>query len=320
MNVSSLLILKHGALGDMLKAFGACRFLREFYPAAEITLLTTPPYKSLSLQTGYFNRIVLDSRSWNVWQSFLMLKSLARQNFDLVIDFQNSRRTNRYYKIWRLLSTTPWCGTAKDCDYSLPMSLKNEVHIYDRFAKQLQLLGLNAVEQKVLPTLEWIADNPHLQYPPVPYALLIPGSSPVSLEKRWPVESYAQIALYLSQQGITPIVVGGTEEQELARKIQNMCPLAWDMTTKTSLVDLGNLAKKARVIIGNDTGPLYLASASAQPTIVLWSAHSNPFIHAPRGKNVIVLQQDDLRYLSLEKVQRALQPYLTSRNVYTSPF
>jgi ADP-heptose:LPS heptosyltransferase len=311
-NVKSLLIIKHGALGDIIKALGVCRVLRRYYPKAQITLLTSQPYASICRETGYFDQILMDPRSWNLLTTVLILKALARHKYDFVIDFQNSRRTNRYFKIWQMLSDSPWCGTAKKCQYPIDMALKEQVHIYDRFYYQLQLLGIDVDRESMAPTLEWLPSTPVLHLNSSKYVILIPGSSSVALNKRWPVESYTQIAIYLAHHGIIPVIIGGEEEKRLATLIMKGCPQACDLTQQTSLIDIGNLAKDAIAIIGNDTGPTYFTSAAGKPTIVLWSDYSNPLIHAPRGEHITVLQQNCLADLSVERVIDVLKPLLHS--------
>lgn len=309
-SIKSLLVIKHGALGDIIKALGAFRIFRQHFPQAHITLLTTRPYQLICEATGYFDQIVCDPRSWNILTTFSILKSLSRDNYDFVIDLQNSKRTNRYFKIWRILNDSPWCGTAPRCQYPIPMALKEQVHIYDRFYTQMNLLGMIVDQQSMAPSLEWLGSKgksiPNFDKS----VILIPGSSPVALQKRWPVAFYAQVAIYLAKQGITPVIVGGDEERELADLIQQQCPQACDMTKKTSLLDIGHLAKDAIAIIGNDTGPTYFASAAGKPTIVLWSNYSNPRVHAPRGENVKVLQQDCLVDLPVTRVIESLKGIL----------
>jgi ADP-heptose:LPS heptosyltransferase len=309
-SIKRVLVIKHGALGDIIKALGAFRVLRQYFPQAQITLLTTRPYQSICAATGYFDQIVCDTRSWNILTTFSILRSFSRDNYDFVIDLQSSKRTNRYFNIWRMLSDSPWCGTAPRCQYPIPMALKEQVHIYDRFYTQMKLLGMRVDQQSIAPSIEWLGPKESSVPNFDKSVILIPGSSPVALQKRWPVAFYAQVAIYLAEQGITPVIVGGDEESALAEFIQQQCPQACDMTKKTSLLDIGHLAKDAIAVIGNDTGPTYFASAAGKPTIVLWSSYSNPEVHAPRGKHVTILQQDCLDDLPVTRVKESLKDIL----------
>ncbi len=81
--------------------------------------------------------------------------------------------------------------------------------------------------------------------------------------------------------GLTPVVVG--TEADLAATIRAACPQAVDLTGRTQLADLFAVAARARLAIGNDTGPMHIAAAAGCPCIVLFSGDSDPALTAPRG-------------------------------------
>ena len=58
----NILIVKLGALGDFIQALGPMKAIREHHPLAQITLLTTQPYKELAYQSGYVDTIWIDER------------------------------------------------------------------------------------------------------------------------------------------------------------------------------------------------------------------------------------------------------------------
>jgi ADP-heptose:LPS heptosyltransferase len=61
--------------------------------------------------------------------------------------------------------------------------------------------------------------------------------------------------------------------------------------------------------VGNDTGPVHLAAAVGCPSIVLFSADSDPALTAPRagtGGRVVVLREERLADLKVERVVAAL--------------
>ena len=62
------------------------------------------------------------------------------------------------------------------------------------------------------------------------------------------------------------------------------------------------LARGANVAIGNDTGPMHLIASTGCPSILLFSKHSNPNRHAPKGKHVTIIQEDNLENLNPEKI------------------
>ena len=80
-------------------------------------------------------------------------------------------------------------------------------------------------------------------------------------------------------------MIGGPQEQALgrdhqARGAEPWC--AWDRTHQPR-PDLASLGAKATLMVGNDTGPTYLAAFAGAPSVVLFSSDSDPALCAPRG-------------------------------------
>jgi ADP-heptose:LPS heptosyltransferase len=74
---------------------------------------------------------------------------------------------------------------------------------------------------------------------------------------------------------------------------------------------LAALGAEAAVVIGNDTGPTYLAAFAGAPSVVLFSSDSDPALCAPRSARVTVLQRDDLADLSADEVTKAVSRLLS---------
>jgi ADP-heptose:LPS heptosyltransferase len=77
----------------------------------------------------------------------------------------------------------------------------------------------------------------------------------------------------------------------------------------TELLDIAALAGRAVAAVGNDTGPMHLLAAGQCPSVVLFSAESDPALCAPRGR-VTLVRRDDLAALPVAEVTAALAPYL----------
>ena len=97
----SLLVIKHGALGDIVQGFGAFASLRHGHPTAHISLLTTPAFAELAGMMPWFDQVLVDRRAsvMNIAESFYM-RSLLRQPWDIIVDLQCSRRTARYFQLF----------------------------------------------------------------------------------------------------------------------------------------------------------------------------------------------------------------------------
>jgi ADP-heptose:LPS heptosyltransferase len=112
---------------------------------------------------------------------------------------------------------------------------------------------------------EWIAS---LRQPHAP-ALINPGAGWPS--KIWPTDRFAAVARELDRRGVPSIVVwGGDAERDAASRIVAGSSGAAIMAPPTTLQDLGELCRLARVFISSDTGPLHLAAAVGTPCVGLF--------------------------------------------------
>ncbi len=142
-----------------------------------------------------------------------------------------------------------------------------------------------------------------------PYILLVPGSAPNRPEKRWPAAHYGALAQALVKQGIQPVILGTKAEEKQSAIITALCPEALNLVEQTSLAQIVQLTKKSKAAIGNDTGPMHLIGATGNPCLVLFSKHSTPVRHAPKGENVQILQENALENLSVQTVLNALNNF-----------
>jgi len=89
-----LLVIKHGALGDIIQGIDAYASLRAGYPQAHIVVLTTPPFAGLFAAMPWFDEVVIDHRAavGNLRQMF-RIRTLLRRGWSQVVDLQCSNRT-----------------------------------------------------------------------------------------------------------------------------------------------------------------------------------------------------------------------------------
>ncbi len=272
--MTRILVIRLGALGDFVLSFAAFAAIRAHHRDAEITLLTTAPFASLAEAAPWFDRVMIDRKP--AWWDLPALWRLSRQlrGFAMVYDLQTSGRSSRYF---RLAGRPPWSGIARGCAYPHADPARETTHTLERQRDQLAVAGITAFPT---PDLAWLGNA---ATPTQPYALLVPGAAAHRPEKRWPVQRYAELAGVLAARGITPMVIGAAAERPLAAAIQAACPAARDLTGQTSIPDIHALAARARIAIGNDTGPMHLAAAAGCPCVVLFSGASDPALSAPRG-------------------------------------
>jgi ADP-heptose:LPS heptosyltransferase len=158
------------------------------------------------------------------------------------------------------------------------------------------------------------------------YAVLQPEAR--TAEMRWPIEKYGEIARWLRRkQGVTSVVNVSAATAE-AEKIR--AQLAGDAVIPSTLplADLIALISRARIFIGNDSGPVHLAAAAGTPAVVMygptnpaqWHPWQSPHrvvttgaeFRAIRGdKTVPVREPRSIAAISVDEVRAACEELLT---------
>ncbi len=314
--LARILVIKLGALGDFVQALAAMQHIRAAHPDAHITLLTTPPFEALARASPYFNDVESDGRPDGIGETIEMIRRLRRARYDRVYDLQTSSRSNLYFHLLQPFAPE-WSGVALGCALPHRNRERGKMHTLERQAEQLRDAGIWP-DAPVTPgsappaDLSWILDSrSHAAARPMnptsagrPYVLLVPGASAHRPEKRWPVESFADLGDLLRKRGLDVLIIGGMPESALARAIQRKVQ-ARDLTGRTDFAQIAALAARATLAVGNDTGPMHLIAAAGAPTLVLFSAASDPMLCGPRG-HVAVMQSPNLDDLAVSDVVSAV--------------
>jgi len=106
---------------------------------------------------------------------------------------------------------------------------------------------------------------------------------------------------------VAGFLLGVAAEGPLTGRIRELCPAAIDIAGRTGFADIAALARNAACALGNDTGPMHLIAATGCPSVVLFSAESDPALCAPRGPRVTALRRDPLAGLDPGDVLGALR-------------
>lgn len=99
-----------------------------------------------------------------------------------------------------------------------------------------------------------------------PMALIFPGS--VWATKRWTEQGFADVAKALK--GYQVLLMGAGNEVALAEKIAAQIPGAKSLAGKTDLFESAMILARAKLMIGNDSASIHLASAAGTPLITIF--------------------------------------------------
>jgi lipopolysaccharide heptosyltransferase II len=221
---------------------------------------------------------------------------MRRQRFDCVLDLQSLARSG--FVAWlaqadRVIGLAdPREGAPMFYDQALPRPSPT-THAVDWYLQAVRALGL-----QVDYNFTWLPIRPAVaaavqakwQMAGRRWVLLQPGAR--WHNKRWPIDSYAQVARELGKADpdLHFAVLGSEEERELGAHIFNAWPKrTTDLTGQLSLPELIEWLRVSALLITNDSGPMHLAAAVGTPIVALFGPTS-PQRTGPYGQAEHVLQ------------------------------
>ena len=169
MKTDKLLIIKHGSIGDIFMSLDSVKAISQEY--SYITLLSTDSGHKIFEFYKYNFKKICDNRD-GIFKSFKIIKLIIEQNFDIVVDLQNSQRTSIYFLILKIFTKSILNSTSifaskrylkNNFDELVSLSLKKQIKVIgifgnEKFHNKLQ----RSIQRKII---------------------LVPGSSKVGRKK-----------------------------------------------------------------------------------------------------------------------------------------
>ncbi|MGI9392121.1 MAG: glycosyltransferase family 9 protein [Parvibaculales bacterium] len=284
--MKKILIIKHGAFGDMMSVQEIMRGIRNKEKTAKITLLTTPRFAPLMKSCPWINEIWQDPRPprWQFWKMSALKHKLQKAAFTKVYDLQTQPRSRHYCR---------WLKNAPKGAYSIATQIK---------------------ENQITPTknaLDWmsadittIMKNANIREG---YILLFPGSSSRHPQKRWPY--YADLAKILQKQGREVAIIAGPDEMDLCKKIPAPLFLT-DKNAPVTFPQMASLIRKAGFLIANDSGASHLAAyCSEVKGLILFGGHAEAK-KTGLDKRFSIIEKQSINNISVAEVMNSIQTSL----------
>ena len=319
MNITNerILIVRLGAIGDVIRTLPALRALRVNLPKAFIAWVVEDRAASLLLNHPDLDEVfVLPRKDWQrsplslgtLKQVRAFFLKLRARRFGYVLDFQG---------LFKSGLVSYFSGGQIRIGYGRPFSKEGNRffstrHVFlpteniNRVEKNLLLvksLGLTIEDHApIIPISaqdEAVADSivgTGLQEQPRLRVVIHPGSSPQTPYKRWDYRRYAQLADNIIRQFEAKVFfTAGKDELQLLRKIIDlMGESEWVVCDTKTLTELAAVIRKCDVYVGNDTAPMHLAAFVGTPVIALFGP-TDPTENSPFGKGPsIVIRKDVL--------------------------
>lgn len=292
-----ILLIKTVAIGDLVVALPSFKAIRDAFPSAHITLLTTPRVRQVVEDSPFFDEIIYFDPLGQKKESGLI--SIARKvraaGFDIVIDFEH------YYRFTTLLAyfskapmrvgfDLPWQGRGLLFTRKIPYPI--EKHEVETFLELAGAVGASTEKQGLVEIAISAQDNDYTDELAIELGLngagtvigIHPTTSPVAMSRRWPAERFAQLADELVQEEKATIVfTGAPADKELVENIRSkMNQHSVSTVGRSSLKQFAALTKKMSLFISLDTGPMHIAAAMGTKVIGLFGPNT-PVKWGPYG-------------------------------------
>ena len=140
------------------------------------------------------------------------------------------------------------------------------------------------------------------------YAVLNPGASRRQSFKRPPAPLFAAASRALADQRVPSIVVFGPGEEADADRVVAAAAGWAHRAPATSLATLTSLLHGARVFVGGDSGPLHLACGVGCPVVGLYGP-TDPVVNAPWNVPFVALSRPGSAHTGIRRDDRSREGF-----------
>jgi lipopolysaccharide heptosyltransferase I len=298
----NILIVRLGALGDIIHTVPAAAALRDAFPDARIDWLVDARHRdAINLVTVVDRAVVLERSSLSGWIDVARLLRAGR--YDVALDFQGLLKSAvlaRASGAARVIGFSIWHLREKTARpfYSETVARRGRHadgetdHVIFKNLRLLRALDVDDMRVR-FPLAE--VESPALAQVRADlggdraFALINPGAAWPN--KRWPPERFGEIAAFLREvRGLPSIVLWGPGEQGLAGAVAEVSEGAARVAPATGLADLLALSRAASLMVSGDTGPLHIAAAAGTPTVSVFGP-TDPYRNGPWSSDDIAISR-----------------------------
>ena len=306
--MSRFLLVRLGALGDIVHAIPVAAALARAFPSARIDWLVSARHRHLlDLVPVIDRRIAINDRGSAGGESLgAAIRELRRTGYDVVFDLQGlvkSAVLARLSGAPRVIGFTstylrerlarPFYTDVYDPGGGGMYDPRERSHVVQMNLGLLNAVGITAAAVE-FPIDHTDTDTARAMRERAGgrYILANPGAAWPN--KRWPAERYGALARTMAaRQGLRTIVSWGPGEEALAQAVVHEAGGAALLSPKTSIADLVALIHGAALMVSGDTGPTHIAAALGTPIVGIYGP-TRPSRNGPWAPGDITLSRDAL--------------------------
>jgi heptosyltransferase I len=276
-----ILVVRLGAMGDIVHTLPAVAFLKQSHPNSHLTWLVEPRWAPLLEANPYVDRVVLLHRH-NFAGLVETRRELRATHYDFAVDFQGL-----------LKSAMAASAASPDRLYGFHQSqvrerlaalfyshktLSRSAHVVDRNLDLAAACGGGMQPAKRLFPLP--PGRPDADLPDGDFVLASPLAGWVS--KQWPMGHYRTLAARLRRELGIPLVLDGPPGADFSA-VEAAIP------HHSSIPGLIHATRRATAVVGVDSGPLHLAAALGKPGVAIFGP-TDPARNGPYGDSLRILR------------------------------
>jgi lipopolysaccharide heptosyltransferase II len=267
MKVKKILFITLSNIGDVILTLPVFDYLKQKYPDADFNVLVAPRPKEIFVNNPAVKKIVVYDKHASWKEKIRLLGQLRKERFNIVVDLRNG--------LWSVLLSAP---IKTSCFLRIPSNIQHmkQRHLY-RLTKVIQgYPGLNGVARKGLyispSDQDYINDILLNEGIKKEDKIIAISSGARSHTKRWAQDKFVELIVCLIEEFKVKIVLVGDKPDIAVNKyIASRClDKVIDLTSQTTLAQLGALLRKTELLITNDSANLHLASYLGRPVAAIF--------------------------------------------------
>lgn len=300
-----ILILKLGALGDVLRTTPVLRALHSTDTPSHVTWVVGDAAKPLLDRHPRIDRLCTvgpETSARLAVEEFDLLLSLDKDAYTTSIAMTTKATEKRGFGRDRNGALIP-LHAASQYAYDLGLSdqlkfFKNQ-KTYQEVIFDLTGLSWNHQEYDVPwfdgegpghhPNRRQVLEEAGVPHRGRPVVGLNTGAGGVFVNKAWTVEGYAALARQLASDGVSVALLGGAGERARNQRIADLCDgAAFDTGADRTLPEFAKLVGAFDLVVTGDTLGMHLAISSRVPCVVLFGSTCSQEIELyGRGEKVV---------------------------------
>jgi heptosyltransferase-1 len=274
-----ILVVRLGAMGDVIHALPAVATLKHSFPGSHLTWLIEAQWAPLLEQNPYVDEVAIFERGRpGAWMR--NWRKLRAGRFDFAVDFQgliksavaaSMARPDRIFGFHQ--------SQVRERPAALFYSSRIRTQATHRVDSNIELAAAAGAANmlRTFPLPEGTAQG---ELPASGFVLACPLAGWRS--KQWPLAFYSRLASCLERELELSLVLNGPPGAQFPNA-------SGVLTHHSSVAGLIHATRRATAVIGVDSGPLHLAAALGKPGVAIFGP-TDPARNGPYGESICALR------------------------------